>query len=189
MSTYSTEISLICKGTISRSPATAKCGWPSACLLETGELYMKYWVLLAYLSLCYHINLLFIARNAVSGICILPWTSWYSPVTLVLETILYIAPAMLGSIQTRLVVVWRETGESQGLHSDQNWQVLDHSYWESWIFPPVLQSPPKIYYQGWCQGFMGRQLFRIQALRGRIWAVTFQHKYLYGKSFIFELCY
>jgi len=54
--------------------------------------------------------------------------SFYLPVNLVLETILYIAPAMLGSIQSRLSVVWRETDESQGLRSDQNWQVVDHSY-------------------------------------------------------------
>lgn len=59
---------------------------------------------------------------------ILSRMSLYSPVNLVPETILYIALSMLGSAQTRLAVVWRGTGESQGLRSDQNWQVLYHSH-------------------------------------------------------------
>ena len=126
-STYSTEISLICKSTVSKSPATTQCAWPSACLPETSEIYSKHWVLLAYLLLYHLINLLFIQRKVVSGTCILCSTSFYSPVYLVPETILYIAPGMLGSVQTRFAAVWRETGESQGLRSDHNWQVLDHS--------------------------------------------------------------
>lgn len=146
MSTYSTEISMICRGKISQSPVATECAWPSAYLPETSEMQIKHWVLLAHLSSYHLMTLLFISRKTVSGMCVLSWMSFYSPVNLVPETILYTALSMLGSVQTRLAVVWRGTGESQGLHSDQNWQVLYHSHWERWIFPLGLQSPPKIYY-------------------------------------------
>lgn len=72
--------------------------------------------------------MLFIPRKVVTGMYIPCRMSFYSPVNLVPETVLHIAPAMLRSVQTRLAVVWKGTGESQGLHSDQNWQVVDHSY-------------------------------------------------------------
>lgn len=175
ISTYSTEISMICRGKISQGLVTTECAWTSACLLEISEIQIKRWVLLAHFSPYHLINFLLISRKTVSVMSILSGISLYSPVNLVPETILRIALSMLGSVQSRLAAVWRGTGESQGLRSDQNWQVLYHSHWERWTFPPGLQSPPKIHYWGWCQGFMKSQLFRMQALRGRVWAVTFWH--------------
>lgn len=120
---------------------------PQKFLWFVSSIYHILYSIFLYISFIYRlINLLFIPRKIVTGMCMLCWISFYSPVNLVPETIVHTAFAMLGLIQTRLAVVWRETGESQGLHSGQTWQVLDHSYWESWIFPLVLQSPPKIYY-------------------------------------------
>lgn len=61
--TFSTEISMICRGKISLSPVATECAWPSACLPETTEIEIKHWVLLAHFSSCHLRNLLLLSRK------------------------------------------------------------------------------------------------------------------------------
>lgn len=95
------------------------------------------------------------------------WATLHLPATPGPGIILHIGPAMPESVQTRPAATWKGIAGAQGLHNDQNWQAADHSCWVNWIFPLVLQSPPKIQGKDWCQSFMESQLFSIEVFRGK----------------------